>query len=131
MITEYIALAEKVCDGYSVFFPDVTGCGSAGNTLEEARHNARDALLAHLELMLEHDEKIETPSTLDQIAKLPEAKSALLLSILTIIPRKKAQRVNITLDQDLLKGIDKLALQQHKTRSALLAEAAQSLLWAY
>jgi len=131
MITEYIALAEKVSDGYTVFFPDVLGCGSAGDTLEKARHNARDALLSHLELMLEHGEAIPKASTLDQVAKLPESKSALLLNILTIIPTKKAQRINITLDRDLLEGIDKLATRQHKTRSALLAEAAQNLLWAY
>ena len=131
MITEYIALAEKVSDGYTVFFPDVLGCGSAGDTLDQARHNARDALLVHLELMIEHGEGIPSASTLDQIAKLPESKSALLLNILTIIPIKKAQRINITLDRDLLEGIDKLASRQHKTRSALLAEAAQNLLWVY
>ena len=131
MITEYIALAEKVSDGYTVYFPDVLGCGSAGDTLEQARHNARDALLVHLELMLEHWEDIPKVSTLDEVAKLPESKSALLLNILTIIPTKKAQRINITLDRDLLEGIDKLASRQHKTRSALLAEAAQNLLWSY
>ena len=128
MITEYIALAEKVSDGYSVFFPDVPGCGSAGDSLAEARHNARDALLAHLELLQEQGEEISQPSSLDEIAKLPEAKFALLLNIVTLLPSRKAQRINITLDQDLLQGLDELALRQHKTRSALLAEAAQDLL---
>ncbi len=130
MITEYIALAEKVADGYSIFFPDFPGCGSAGDTLEETRHNARAGLLAHLELMLEHGEKITKPSTLDQVAQLPEAKAALFLNIPTIIPSKKAQRINITLDQVLLSAIDELASRQHKTRSAIIAEAAQNLLWA-
>ena len=32
MITEYIGLAEKVKRGYSVFFPDFPGFGSAGDT---------------------------------------------------------------------------------------------------
>jgi predicted RNase H-like HicB family nuclease len=131
MIIEYIALAEKVSDGYSVFFPDIPGCGSAGDSLEEARHNAREALLAHLELILENCEKIPTPSTLDIIVTLPESKSALLLNIIIITPTKKSQRINITLDQDLLESLDKLASRQHRTRSALLAEAAQNLLSAY
>jgi predicted RNase H-like HicB family nuclease len=131
MIIEYIALAEKISNGYSVFFPDISGCGSAGNSLEEARHNAREALLGHLELMLEQGEKIPKPSTLDKIAKLPEAQSALLLNIVAIISAKKAQRINITRDQDLLEGLDELAAKRHRTRSALLAEAAQNLLLAY
>lgn len=128
MIIEYIGLAEKIIDGYDVFFPDFPGCGSAGDTLEEARKNAKEGLLAHIELMLEDRESIPKPSSLDEIMKLPDAKDCIPLIIAIVMPTGKAQRINITIDQALLNAIDIAASNQHKTRSALLAEAAQRLL---
>ena len=34
--------------GYSVYFPDLPGCTSYGETLSEAQNNAQDALGLHL-----------------------------------------------------------------------------------
>lgn len=128
MIIEYIGLAEKVSDGYSIFFPDYPGCGSAGATLEESRRNAREALISHIELMLEGNEPISKPSPLDDIMKLPEATNCIPLIISIVSPSGKSQRINITIDSGLLNAIDIAAAIQHKSRSALLAEAAQKLL---
>ena len=128
MIIEYVGLAEKVEDGYSVFFPDFPGFGSAGNTLEEARKNAKEGLIAHVELMVEDDEPIHKASSVDAVMKLPDAKGCIPLIISIIVPSGKAQRINITMDSALLNAIDLAATSQHKTRSALLAEAAQKLL---
>lgn len=130
MIVEYVGLAEKMSDGYTIFFPDLPGCGSAGHNLEETRKNAREGLVGHIELMLEHKENIPKPSSLDKIMKLPEAKGCIPLVIAIIQPSNKAQRVNITLDSGLLDAIDTMAMMQHKSRSALLTEAAQRLLGA-
>ena len=128
MIIEYVGLAEKVKKGYSVFFPDFPGFGSAGNTLEEARKNAKEGLIAHVELMIEEDESLPKPLSLDKIIKLRDAKGCIPLIIGIILPSGKAQRINITIDSALLDAIDVVAASQHKTRSALLAEAAQKLL---
>jgi predicted RNase H-like HicB family nuclease len=128
MIKEYVGLAEKVEDGYSVFFPDFPGFGSAGDTLEEARRNAKEGLIAHIELMVEDDEPLHNPSSLDAIMKLPDAKGCIPLIIAIIAPSGKAQRINITMDSALLNALDLAASSQHKTRSALIAEAAQKLL---
>lgn len=128
MIVEYVGLAEKVVGGYSVFFPDFPGCGSAGRNLEEARKNAREGLIGHIELMLEEKESLPKPSRLDSVVTLPEAKGCVPLIVGIVSPAGKAQRVNITLDTELLSAIDIAAATQHKTRSALLAEAAQNLL---
>lgn len=128
MIIEYIGLAEKVADGYSVFFPDFPGFGSAGDTLEEARRNAKEGLVAHIELMGEDGESIPTPSSLDNVMRLTDAKGCIPLIISIIAPSGKAQRINITIDTALLHALDLAATSQHKTRSALLAEAAQRLL---
>jgi len=128
MIIEYVGLAEKVDDGYSVFFPDFPGFGSAGDKLEDARKNAKEGLIAHIELMVEDGEPIPKASSLDEIMKLSDAKGCIPLIISMIAPSGKAQRINITLDTALLNAIDVAATSQHKTRSALLAEAAQRLL---
>lgn len=130
MIVEYVGLAEKVSDGYSVFFPDFPGCGSAGNNLEDTRKNAREGLIAHIELMTEDGVLLPRPMSLDKVIQLPEAQGCIPLIISIVIPSGKAQRVNITLDSELLNAIDLAAANQHKTRSALIAEAAQRLLGA-
>lgn len=128
MIIEYVGLAEKVEDGYSIFFPDFAGFGSAGNTLAEARKNAKEGLVAHIELIIEEGERIPKPSSLDNVMQLTDAKGCIPLIVSIIAPSGKAQRINITIDTALLDAIDSAATIQHKTRSALLAEAAQKLL---
>ncbi len=55
--------------GYSVFFPDVPGCTSGGNTLQEAPLNAEEALAAHIALIMEGGEEIPAPSRLDDLAR--------------------------------------------------------------
>jgi predicted RNase H-like HicB family nuclease len=128
MIIEYVGLAEKVEDGYTVFFPDFLGFGSAGDTLEEARKNAKEGLIAHIELMIEEGESIPKASLLDNVIKLPDARDCIPLIISIVAPSGKAQRINITIDTALLNALDSVAGSQHKSRSALLAEAAQRLL---
>jgi len=128
VIIEYVGLAEKVEKGYTIFFPDFPGFGSAGDTLEEARKNAKEGLIAHIELMIEEGESVPKSSSLDKIMKLSDAKGCVPV-IISIIPQSgKAQRINITIDTALLHALDSAANSQHKTRSALLAEAAQRLL---
>lgn len=128
MIIEYIGLAEKVSDGYTVFVPDFPGFGSEGKTLTAARKNARDGLISHIELMVESNERIPHATSLDDAMKLNDAKGCVPLVISVVLPSGKAQRINITMDSALLNAVDYAAHHQHKTRSALLAEAAQRLI---
>jgi predicted RNase H-like HicB family nuclease len=51
-----------VSGGYSVDFPDLPGCVSAGDDLAEALAFAREALSLHLYGMLEDNESIPTAS---------------------------------------------------------------------
>jgi hypothetical protein len=97
-------------------------------TLKEVRKNAKEGLITHIELMVEDDEPIHKASSLDAVMKLPEAKRCIPLIISIIVPSGKAQRINITMDSGLLNAIDLAATSQHKTTTALVAEAAQRLL---
>ena len=65
---KYLALIKKQKDGkYSVSFPDFKGGKlglpvSCGDTLEEAKSNAEEALSLHVEGLLEDGGKLPTPS---------------------------------------------------------------------
>lgn len=54
----YPAILERVEGGYSLIFPDLPGCVSAGATLQEAARNAEEALAGHLILSTEHGDPI-------------------------------------------------------------------------
>ena len=62
------AIFEKTPKGsYGVSFPDLPGCISMGNTLQEAHKMAKEALGLHLYGMERDEEDIPEPSSLDSI----------------------------------------------------------------
>jgi tartrate dehydratase alpha subunit/fumarate hydratase class I-like protein len=78
--------------------------------------------------MLEAREPIPKSTLLDKVIKSCGAKGCVPLMVGIVAPSGKAQRINIILNSELLGAIDLVAANQHKTRLALLAEAAQRLL---
>ena len=48
MTREYLVVYEKGAANWSAFSPDVPGCGSMGDTLDETRDNAREAIELYL-----------------------------------------------------------------------------------
>jgi predicted RNase H-like HicB family nuclease len=57
----YLVIIEKAPNNYGAFSPDMLVCVSSGATVEETLKEFREALQAHLELMLEDGEEIPTP----------------------------------------------------------------------
>jgi predicted RNase H-like HicB family nuclease len=51
---------------FGVAAPDLPGCFSAGDTLDEALTNAREAILLHLEGLLDDGQSVPKPSTIEQ-----------------------------------------------------------------
>ncbi len=121
---EYIAYLhkEKKSD-YGVSYPDFPGCITAGETLDEARRNAVDALTLHIEGMVEDGEEIPEPSGLDDLARDPALKSAIAF-LVTINVSDKVERFNITARRSQMKEIDRLSKQHGMTRSAYIVESA-------
>ena len=59
----YLAVFEPSTDGsYSIYFPDLPGCISVGNDLQEAIHMATEAANLHIYNMECDKEEIPTPS---------------------------------------------------------------------
>lgn len=63
----YPAIFKAEKSGYSVSFPDISGCFTQGDTLTEAKDNAKDALCLMLYDMEEKGEAIPEASNWKEI----------------------------------------------------------------
>jgi predicted RNase H-like HicB family nuclease len=59
----YAVVIEKGERNYSAYVPDLPGCVSVGDTLEEAKAAIREAIEFHLEGMQEDGQPIPKPSS--------------------------------------------------------------------
>ncbi|WP_333586102.1 type II toxin-antitoxin system HicB family antitoxin [Phenylobacterium sp.] len=126
----HTALIHKDPDSdYGVYFPDFPACVTASATLGEAAAMARAALDGHVSVIRGDSDAIPTPSTMDQVMAVTEARDGmpLLVSLASAGPPRVAQ-VNIALPEDLLQEIDRTAEARGYTRSGFLAEGARRLL---
>lgn len=120
----------EVDHAHSVFFPDLPGCYSAGDTLDEAFANAREALAFHIEGLREDKLTIPKPSSLDALKKNAEFgedfanENVTLIRVPLLENKVKPKRINISLNPTLINAIDQAAKEQGMTRSAFLASAA-------
>ena len=129
VVRHYPAIVEgDAGSGYSVFFPDLSGCTSGGETIQEAALNAGEALAGHVGLMLEGGDPLPEPSRLDDLARPVEPDVIEAARILVPLDlRSKAIRLNISLDENLVRDIDSAAAAG-QSRSTFLAEAARRML---
>jgi predicted RNase H-like HicB family nuclease len=124
-MTSYIALLFKDPDSdFGVAFPDFPGCVTAGKSQEEARRLAAEALAFHIDGMRAGGELIPEPSSLDTIMADPENRDGFGFLVDVPDPPGRAQRINVTLPEDLIRAIDRTS----KNRSRFLAEAARERL---
>ncbi len=110
--------------GYGVTIPDLAGCFSYGDTLDEAITNAHEAALFHIEGMIADGgfQPFE-PTSLTQIQKdNPDA----ILAVISLDESKftKQVRFNVSWNEYLLNRVDEYASAHHDTRSGFLAKAA-------
>ena len=125
----YVALLRKEPDSnFSVDFPDLPGCVTAGETLEEARKLAAEVLAFHIDGMLEDRLPIPPPSTLEEIMADPDNAEALPFIVEVPDHRRKAVRVNLTISKADLEKVNAIAKKRGKSRSALLTEAVRRMI---
>ena len=122
----YIAYLHKDrTSDYGVSFPDFPGCITAGKTLDEAHRMAGEALLFHMQGMIEDGEVIPEPSTLDSLKDDPAMQGAIAFLVSVEVPEKTV-RVNITARESQMEQIDRLAAKAGLTRSAYMVRASVS-----
>lgn len=129
----YVAVIRKSEDSdFGVDFPDFPGCISAGKTLHEAVTLAGEALRIHVVGMFEDGESMPAPTSADDIVagikRSAEDKSDFVSTTAVALPvlarEKRAKRINITVNANLLATVDEFAARLGETRSAFLAKAA-------
>lgn len=124
---EYIALIHK--DAGSAFgasFPDLPGCISAADTLEEFRPMIEKALGFHIEGMIEDGYAVPEPVTFDEILKAEGyADAVAVMAVKSPMIAEATVRVNITLPEKTLAQIDRKAAAQGMSRSRFLVQAAK------
>lgn len=111
---------------FGVVVPDLPGCFSAGDTLEEAYANAKQAIEAHLELNLEYNEPIPDRKAFDEHRRNPKFAGWVwaLIEVEDVPAKKTPVRLNVSLPEYLVHRIDQYAQAHHLTRSGFLAKAA-------
>jgi predicted RNase H-like HicB family nuclease len=127
----YPVFLERASDGWSVGVPDLLGCVSAGDTIEEALANVREAIIFHLEGMAEDGEEAPIPGNIEDHRDNPDWATADMWAVVVVPDHDlpgKAIRLNISLNERVLARIDAAVEAGGDTRSGLLARAASDYL---
>lgn len=113
---------------YGVTVPDLPGCFSAGETLEEAVNNAKEAITGHIELLIELGGDIPAVSSLS--ALVADSQYAGYTWALVDVDLARllggTEKINVTLPKSLIDRIDRCVAThpEFKSRSGFLAQVA-------
>ena len=111
---------------YGVTVPDLPGCFSAGETLDEALMQVVEAIECHIEGLLLDGEPVPPPKTVEYHQNIPDYADGVWAYVTVDITKLsgKAKRVNITLPERVLNLMDKYARKHGETRSGFITQAA-------
>lgn len=126
---QYPIFIHKDADSaYGVIIPDLPGCYSAGDTIEEALHNAHEAIECHIEGLLLDNDPIPLKKPIEEHLENPDLKNGVLAIIEIDISKLsgKTTRINVSLPERFLKQIDEYTQSHGGNRSGFLVDAAMS-----
>jgi predicted RNase H-like HicB family nuclease len=111
---------------YGVTVPDLPGCFSAGDTLDEALQQVVEAIECHLEGLLLDDEPIPSPKTVEYHQNNTDYAGGVWAFVTVDITKLsgKTRRVNITLPERVVNLMDKYATEYGESRSGFITQAA-------
>jgi len=112
---------------FGVVVPDLPGCFSAGDTLDKAVDNAREAIDLWCETVIEDGGDVPLAKTLTEHQADPDFTGWIWAVVEVPIERYfgPSEKLNITLPRLLLAKIDEYARSHGESRSGFLAEAAR------
>ena len=121
----YPILVEEGTDtaAFGVVVPDLAGCFSAGDTIDEAVEAAKEAAAAWIDAALDQGMFVPPPSTLESVRNLPGYKGWAigLVDLEDTFFDDTVERVNITLPRRVLRRLDDMARTMGQSRSGLIA----------
>lgn len=121
-----IAIEIEKGSSYGVEIPDLPGCFSSGDSLDEAVSNARDAAAFHIEGLLDAGLPVPAPKPLEAYAGRREyaRRTWALIPVDLASLSGKSKRLNISLPLRVLRRIDAAAAKSGESRSGFLARLA-------
>ena len=113
---------------YGVTVPDLPGCFSAGDTINEAIESTREAIACHFEGLLMDGEQFPEQKSFEAHLANKDYQGGIWAVVNVDISKltSKAKRINITVPARVLAIIDEAAAREGETRSGLLSRAALS-----
>ena len=112
---------------FGVAVPDLPGCFSAGETLEDALSQAEEAIVAWLESAIDEGQPIPPPTPVTTLRSRHKAWKHWIWALVQVDPAvldDTVERVNISLPRRVLHRLDALARDAGETRSGLIARMA-------
>lgn len=112
---------------WGVVVPDLPGCFSAGDTMEEAIVQAEEAVTAWIEATLDAGQDIPAPSSIDALRAAHPELIDWLWALAKVDPAMlddTLERVNISLPRRVLHRLDARARSAGETRSGFIARMA-------
>jgi len=112
---------------HGVVVPDLPGCFSAGDSLEEALVLAKEAIAAWIDAALDAGQDIPQPSPIDLLRRQHKARRTWIWALVEVDPAAlddTVERVNISLPRRVLRRLDILATRHGETRSGFIARMA-------
>jgi predicted RNase H-like HicB family nuclease len=109
---------------FGVIVPDLPGCFSAGDSLDEAIAGAEEAAAAWIDAALDAGEPIPAPSSLASVSG-NSAYAGWTFGVITLDPAlldDTIERVNITLPRRVLRRLDARAREAGESRSGYIAQ---------
>lgn len=111
---------------WGVVVPDLPGCFSAGDILDEAIEHARKAIELHIDGLLDDGEAVPPARPISAHQGKPEFVGW-IWAVVEIDPAMlddQIERVNITLPRRVLSRLDRAAKAAGETRSGYIARLA-------
>ncbi len=111
---------------FGVAVPDLPGCFSAGDTLDEAIENAKEAIELWLETVIDDGGAVPEPGHISKHQANAEYAGWVwaVVSVDLAELADKIERVNITLPARVLRRIDAAAKAAGESRSGFIAHLA-------
>ena len=112
---------------YGVTVPDLPGCFSGGDTLDEALTNAQEAIVGHIETLFITGEFLPKTRPLEEHHANEDYRDAQYWGFVDVdlsTIENKAVRLNITMPSRVLALVDEAAARSSESRSGFLARAA-------
>jgi len=115
---------------YGVTVPDLPGCFSAGDSMEDAFESIKEAIDLHLEGLTEEGGEVPLPQPIAQHMSDPDFATGIWAMIDIDVSRfdGRSEKINITVPRRILARIDSYAKTHGSTRSGFLVEAARRVM---